>query len=232
MNPDVICFQEFFSSKPRGLDNVKDLMELLGMPYYHTEYSITKFASDHYGVATFSKHPIIAKGVISQNRKSTNLSIYSDLMVGKDTIRVYNCHLQSIRLKADDYEFLEDPTQEVSNANLEKAFKIIKLMNKAYQYRSEQALQIAEDIKQSPHKTLLCGDFNDSPLSYTYKTLSDDLSDAFMEMGSGLGQTYAGPIPGMRIDYILFGQGFQLLEFKTGKQKLSDHFPLEAKFKL
>jgi endonuclease/exonuclease/phosphatase family metal-dependent hydrolase len=232
MDPDVICFQEFFTSKPRGLDNIKDLKLLLGMPYHHAEYSIVKFTSDHYGLATFSKYPIIEKEVITNSAKSTNLSMYSDLKIGDDTIRIINCHLQSIRFNASDYKFLEDPTGATkTETKLGRAAHILRRMKKAYTYRSEQANQIAGVVRSSPYKVMVCGDFNDTPLSYTYQTISYRLNDSFTHGGSGFGQTYAGPLPGLRIDYILFDDRFTLKHFKTHtERKLSDHHALEAVF--
>lgn len=230
MDPDVVCFQEFFTSKPRGLDNVKDLHLLLGMPYHHAEYSITKFMSDHYGIATFSKYPIVEKEVVTNSRKSTNLTMYSDIRIGSDTIRVINCHLQSIRFNAADYEFIEDPTgTSQTKEQFGKAFNILKRMKKAYSYRSEQANKIAALVEESRHRILVCGDFNDTPLSFTYQTISEKLNDSFTQEGSGFGQTYAGPLPGLRIDYILFDDHFSLKYFKThNDRKLSDHYALEA----
>lgn len=230
MDPDVVCFQEFFDSKSRGLDNIHDIKLLLDMPYHHTAYSITKFTSDHYGIATFSKYPILKKEVITNSKKSTNLSIFSDIKVGADTIKVINCHLQSIRFNANDYAFLEDPTNaSTPKHQISKTFNILKRMKKAYSFRSEQAKKISEVIKNSNHKIIVCGDFNDTPLSYTYQTISDQLNDSFTFGGKGTGQTYAGPLPGLRIDYILYDDHFSIKHFKThNHKKLSDHYPLEA----
>ena len=144
------------------------------MPFYHTEISITRFTSDQYGLATFSKYPIIDQGLIQQERKSTNLAMFTDFRTSTgDTIRVYNCHLQSIRFKSDDYDFMENPSKSADTfSKVNKAFSLLKLIKRAYSYRTEQADAIAEHIASTELPKVVCGDFNDPPISYTYKTLS------------------------------------------------------------
>ena len=235
LDPDIICFQEFFTSKHReNHNNIDAIKEITGMPYYHTEISITKFTSDQYGLATFSKYPIIEKGVIQQERKSTNLAMFTDFKTSdKDTIRVYNCHLQSIRLKSDDYDLIENPSKpEDTFSKLNKALSLLKLIKRAYSYRKEQADAIADHIAGAGIPIVVCGDFNDPPISYTYRTISSNLQDAFIAKGHGVGATYAGPLPGLRIDYILYSDHFQIKSYLTPKKRLSDHLPLVADFEI
>jgi endonuclease/exonuclease/phosphatase family metal-dependent hydrolase len=235
LNPDVICFQEFFTSKHReNHNNIDAIKEVTGMPYYHTEISITKFSSDQFGLATFSKLPIIRKGKIQQQRKTTNLAMFTDVIAATgDTIRVYNCHLQSVRFKSADYDFIENPSKSEGTSNkFNKAFALLKLIKRAYSYRKEQAEAIAEHISSSSLPVVVCGDFNDPPISYSYKTISANLNDAFVERGRGIGATYAGPIPGLRIDYILYSDDFQIKSYITPKKRLSDHLPLVTDFEI
>lgn len=235
LDPDIICFQEFFTSKHReNHNNIDAIKEVTGMPYYHTEISITKFTSDQFGLATFSKFPIIHKGKIQQERKTTNLAMFTDFIVATgDTIRVYNCHLQSVRFKSADYDFIENPSKSEGATNkFNKAFSLLKLIKRAYSYRKEQAEAIAAHISESQIPVLVCGDFNDPPISFTYKTIAANLKDAFVEQGKGIGATYAGPLPGLRIDYILFSEDFQIKSYQTPKRRLSDHLPLVSDFEI
>lgn len=234
LQPDVICFQEFFSSNHRNLDNITAIKKITGMRYSHTEFSITRLISDQYGIATFSKYPIVGKGIIKQEKKSTNLAMYSDILTGAgDTVRVFNCHLQSVRFKADDYAFMEDPVNNPGPfGKLNKTIAMLRLLKKAYTYRAEQAEAIALKISETTSPLMVCGDFNDTPISFTYRTIASGLNDAFVEEGHGIGATYAGPIPGLRIDYILYNDAFDLDAYNTPKKRLSDHLPLVADFKL
>lgn len=234
LKPDVICFQEFFSSNHRNLDNISAIKNIAGMTHHHTEFSITMFLSDQYGLATFSKYPIIRKDIIKQEKKTTNLAMYTDILIGSgDTLRIFNCHLQSVRFKADDYAFIEDPVNNSSSSGkLSKTIAMLKLLKKAYTYRADQAEAIAKKISETTTPLLVCGDFNDTPISYTYRAISEGLNDAFIEDGHGIGATYAGPIPGLRIDYILYNDYVGLEAYHTPKSRLSDHLPLVADFKL
>jgi endonuclease/exonuclease/phosphatase family metal-dependent hydrolase len=73
----------------------------------------------------------------------------------------------------------------------------------------------------------VCGDFNDTPISYTYSTIKEKLADAFKESGIGIGNSYVG-IPSLRIDYILHDKKFNSYNYKKNKYELSDHFPISC----
>ncbi len=79
---------------------------------------------------------------------------------------------------------------------------------------------------------ILCGDFNDTPVSYTYHKLSRNLNDAFIGSGTGMGTTFRGNFPYVRIDYLLYSDDFKAYHYKTGKINWSDHYPVMARFRL
>jgi endonuclease/exonuclease/phosphatase family metal-dependent hydrolase len=83
-------------------------------------------------------------------------------------------------------------------------------------------------MSQSPYPVIAAGDFNDTPLSYTYSILSNKMRDVFYERGKGIGTTYSGKIPFLRIDYILTDLCFTPLKFSIIKKKYSDHYPIAA----
>ena len=84
------------------------------------------------------------------------------------------------------------------------------------------------EVKKSPYKTILCGDFNDTPVSYCYNRIENELIDAFIESSSGIGSTYIGKFPFNRIDYIFYSNKLQSKEFKTHNIKYSDHKPISC----
>ncbi|HEY1872287.1 MAG TPA: endonuclease/exonuclease/phosphatase family protein, partial [Chitinophagaceae bacterium] len=98
--------------------------------------------------------------------------------------------------------------------------------------RSLQANTAKEQIKQSRHPVIVCGDFNDIPNSYTYFTVRGKLRDAFLIKGSGIGRTFNSISPTLRIDYVLPSKEFEVLQFKRVVRNLSDHYMLVADLKL
>jgi len=96
----------------------------------------------------------------------------------------------------------------------------------AYIKRAEQVDSISAHINNCPHPVIVCGDFNDTPVSYAYRKLTRGLKDAFITTGKGLGNTYLGIFPSFRIDYILHSLDFVPLIFEKVNVELSDHYPI------
>ncbi|MCU0433251.1 MAG: endonuclease/exonuclease/phosphatase family protein [Bacteroidia bacterium] len=230
--PDVLCLQEFFNEDNGNFRNLDSVKRLLKMPYVHVEYTYTRRRDDHWGVATFSRFPVLNQGRIVFNNRSNNICIYTDLLIRRDTVRVYNMHLQSIHFGYDDYEFIEKVQSGEDAGNEMKASRnILRRLKRAYTKRAGQADAIAEHIANCRHAVIVCGDFNDTPVSYTYETLSNNLKDAFMVSGSGFGKTYENRTPFPRIDYILHSPVLQSFGFRTLRTKnMSDHYPVVCRF--
>ena len=104
-------------------------------------------------------------------------------------------------------------------------------MRDAYKLRAIQADTLSSRIKKSPYKVIVCGDFNDTPVSYTYNTVKGDLIDSFEESGSGIGQSYNGAFPSFRIDYVLHSKDIKSISYSCPKIPLSDHFPVVVRIK-
>ena len=94
-----------------------------------------------------------------------------------------------------------------------------------------QAERIAKLISDSPKRIIICGDFNDSPISYSYKKIRGDLHDSFIEKGFGLGSTYIGDFPSYRIDYIFHSDDLECISFKKIRRNYSDHYPIITGFR-
>jgi hypothetical protein len=226
--PDVLCLQEFYSQDKGTFRNLDTISKLMKFDFVHSAYTTTLRKTDHWGVATFSKFPIINEGKIVFNVRSNNICIYTDLLVGSDTIRVYNMHLQSINFGYDDIHFVETMLNEEEAQNeIESSKNILRRMKRAYTRRAGQADAIAEHMLECRYPMIICGDFNDTPVSYTYNILTRNMEDAFRVSGSGFGKTFINPLPIPRIDYILHSEQLQSWEFKTlEKTGMSDHFPI------
>jgi endonuclease/exonuclease/phosphatase family metal-dependent hydrolase len=232
INPDVLCLQEFYSSSTMPeYYNVDTVINYLNTKYHHVEYTSKANGHNHFGIATFSKYPIVNKGKILFDTRSNNICIYSDMLIGKDTVRVYNMHLQSISFTQKDYTFIGDLTDDDDATDeLENSKSILRRLKRAFVKRSVQAEKVVSSVENCPYKVILCGDFNDTPASYTYELISKNLKDAFVEKGSGFGRTYAGKFPQFRIDYILHSKEIRCKRFERGEETITDHYPITAYF--
>jgi endonuclease/exonuclease/phosphatase family metal-dependent hydrolase len=169
---------------------------------------------------------MISKGEVAlednPDIKNDNYCIFSDIVKNQDTFRVYNVHLQSIKLNKSDYISIDDNGDLVQE---KKAVveNVVKKLKRAYHLRASQARKVSEHSLESPYPVIICGDFNDTPLSYTYNQFNKFYFDAFRESGCGIGATYAGKIPAGRIDYIFHSKDLMATQFKLQKEVLSDH---------
>jgi endonuclease/exonuclease/phosphatase family metal-dependent hydrolase len=222
---DIVCIQDFFTRNKPGQSEKYIKSKLSYAPYKHIEYTYNfSNGNSDFGIATFSKHPIINRGKI-KFEKSVNACIYSDILINDDTIRVYNVHLQSNKLRKDNYGILDSIFHHTSNS-FDDVKDISSRLRDAYVARSKQVKLLVEHMQKSPYPVILCGDFNDTPVSYTYQKLLGNKKDAYRESGGGIGNTYRGKLPSYRIDYVFHDRRFQSENYKTKKIKFSDHFPV------
>ena len=229
-DPDVICFQEFYhQDPPTSFVTTDSLVRMMDFVDHHERYAQKMYGRQNFGIALFSKYPIIEKGFVNfpEQNGSFNYCIYADI-IKEDTFRVYNIHLQSIRLQKDDYALFNEDDREAAEQS-SNVFKLIKKVGRAYPVRAMQAELIAGHIKNSPYPVVLCGDFNDTPMSYCYNQFSATMTDAFRNTSFGTGTTYAGNVPAGRIDYIFHSPEIGSKEFVIQDERLSDHYAISCK---
>ncbi len=225
--PDILCMQEFCNNSNWHINIEKKFAEILKTKYYFFNNVNTGNKNFMAGTMIYSKYPIKNKGIVPYNMTTGNSTIFIDIEVNGIDIRVYDVHLQSIRFQTRDYDFLKQWGDD-KDKTINESKSIIKRMKQAYIMRAEQAKLVQDAIKQAPGKVIVCGDFNDSPVSFAYTKINDGLKDAFKESGTGLGKSYAGEFPSFRIDYIMGSQSFDLAGFDIIKKKYSDHYPIKA----
>ncbi len=236
-SPDIACFQEYFHDSSNQFCTTDSLKKILNTTNFYTHYPQVIRKTDHYGIAIFSRYPILNTGVIDFGKGTNNSAIFADIQKGDKTIRVYNAHLQSIKFGKEDYAIAENPDKNLNpkkNNDVNKTSKkILYKLKQAFLLRAEQSEKVAKHISESPFPVILCGDFNDTPTSYTYHKVSKKLTDCFVESGSGFGKSYAGKMPSFRIDYIFHDDHFRGYEFTTHQTiKASDHYPISVWLKL
>ena len=200
--PQVLSLQEYHPSKTVDLSFYKYKYEKL-------EGSKTKF-----GQAIFSQFPIINSGSVDFPNTSNN-AIFADIVKEKDTIRVYNLHLQSFGI---------DP--KVESLTSKNSEKLINGIGETFKLQQSQAELFLKHKNNSPHKVIICGDFNNSAFSYVYKTIKADMKDAFKQQGNGFGRTYNFKFFPVRIDYLFIDKSMTVNSFKTYDVQYSDHYPI------
>ncbi len=222
-DPDIVCLQEFcLTDSPEIKKKIKKLYA--NYPYRHIEYSMTS-KRYNFGIATLSKYPIIKKGSIEFNN-TVNISIYSDIRIGNDTVRLYNSHLQSTRLRDKNLNLLINQKFHNNNKKMEELKDFNSRLFVAYEKRSKQVQKVAAHREKSKYPVIMAGDYNDPPISYSYRKTMGNLNDAFKEAGSGFGSTYVGLMSIMRIDYIFHSPHFKATEYSSPNVKYSDHYPV------
>ncbi|MBC7885877.1 MAG: endonuclease/exonuclease/phosphatase family protein [Saprospiraceae bacterium] len=208
-NTDIFCIQEV---GPYAYDILKQTF-----PGHHL-YSKEK------GAIIMSRYPFVNKGEIDFGT-ITNSCLWADIKLEFDTIRVYSFHLQSNRI-SKDAEKLANQTEIDQKQAWYDIKGILRKFRNHHLQRSRQAEKIAQHAENSAYKTILAGDLNDPPQSYTYHVMSDLGIDAFRERGFGLGTTYAGKIPLLRIDYVFVDNLLNVSTFHIIKDSFSDHYAI------
>jgi len=208
---DIICLQES--------DYNTDQLFEKKLQFPHNQW--------HHGTRIFSRSPLLKKGHIPfESRK--NSCTWADIKVGKEVVRIYNLHLESNMIS-----YATDRVVERNGMGWKNRIRMTLDMLRSYSFRSrkraEQTQLVLAHIQKSPHPVIVCGDFNDSPLSFIYRKFSSILKDGFIEKGNGFSFSYRGKIPFLRIDYIFSSPTLRFQKYQTDRSlKYSDHYPVLA----
>jgi len=201
--PDILCLQEYYTDT-----SVEHL--------YPYKYLYFKDTTRKNGQAIFSNFKIINKGSLNFEKTSNN-AIFADIIKNKDTIRIYNIHLESMHL---------NPKKDsVTKKNSER---LLKSIANTFKKQQAQVELINQDLAANPYKTIICADLNNTAFSWAYRRLKSDFKDAFVEAGSGFGTTFNYNYIPLRIDFILTDRQFEVLSFKKYNVKYSDHNPIKT----
>jgi endonuclease/exonuclease/phosphatase family metal-dependent hydrolase len=227
--PEILCLQEFYTEDKGKFKNLKELKKELNYEYQYFAKTYSIDNNRHWGLVMFSDYEIINTGkLVFTEGTRLNTCMYMDIeLEGNQNTRIYNVHLQSNQFSSEDYKFLSALEDDESNSS---AKKIIQKLKKGYINRALQAKQVLESRLESPYPSIICGDFNDTPISYAYQTISEDMQDAFVQKGVGFGKTFDNPSPFLRIDYALFHPFFSINDYESISNELSDHYPIVVKF--
>ena len=212
-NPDILCIQEYS-------ENAK-----VDLRVYKYKAVFMEGIQIKTGQAIFSKYPIFNQGELKIQTSGNNI-IYADIKKGLDTIRVYNIHLQSIKISPD----VDEISEHVDSINQNRSKQLFSRIREAFKKQEYQADLLVNHKNECSYPVIICGDMNNSPFSYVYRNIKSDLNDCFEDAGNGFGQTYKFKYYPARIDYIFASKKMQVKSFKTfTKVEYSDHFPIMAR---
>jgi len=212
-NPDILCVQEY--SENANID----------LRVYKYKAVFMEGNKIKTGQAIFSKFPIFNQGNLQIKDIGNNIT-FADIKKGKDTIRVYNIHLQSIKISPDVNEISE----HVETINKNKSQQVFTRIRDAFKKQEQQAEVLVNHRKECNYPIIIAGDMNNSAFSYVYRSIKGNLNDCFEEAGKGFGQTYKFKYYPARIDYIFADKRMKVKSFTNFSEfQNSDHFPVMAR---
>lgn len=226
-NADIICLQEaqkvFVDT---ALPKIREIY-----PYY-----FVKLIPDNY-IACFSKYPIVSVTKIDYPSVNNSSFVYEVLM-GKDTLLLINNHLESYKLgdedKRDYKSIITNYKNPKENHSKSKYIHLTDKLTYSDSIRGIQADSVAAYIARHKGRHIIsCGDFNSSPISYAHHKMTENLYDAFVKNGCGLGISYNRSGMYFRIDHILASPNVKTYGTKIDDSIYdSDHYPIVSFFTL
>lgn len=220
-NANIICLQETKLQRSGSLNPIRLKDYFPGIEHCQLAHQ-----SKWGGPVTFTSYPIVNMGEL-RFEDTSNMVIYTDVTINEDTVRIYNCHLQSYGIRPDQYSVID--TLGFQRKQLREMKQLGIKLKDAFRQRSGQIKLLKESIEACQYPIIVCGDFNDTPVSFSYHTIHSLLNDAFVESGKGLSNnTYRGKLPPFRIDYIFYSDDFDAYNYKRSRVEFSDHFPISA----
>ena len=227
---DIICLQEYADHNISDTvqTNEQAIAQKTGLMY---TYFPTRSADHHtknfsVGSIIFSRYPIIDSGFVNYPNATDKL-LFVDIVNNKDTFRVYTTHLLSFKFGQKEYQAIQTLKEQKENS-IDASKTLYHKMKLGFQGRAIQASIVHNELQKSPYPSIVCGDFNDVPNSFTYFNIRQDKQDAFLQQGFGIGRTFRSLSPTLRIDYIFVDTAFKIHQFNVGNIKTSDHYPLMA----
>ncbi|MFV0345847.1 MAG: endonuclease/exonuclease/phosphatase family protein [Bacteroidales bacterium] len=220
----IYCFQEAVFTNSFSIKDVLSAFKKSKGDKYHyfadaQRYIITEFHIVDKGVQHFSG--------------TSNGYMWVDLKINSDTVRVINCHLQSNSLLLEQYNNTISEYGLDSEQAKKQALDLGHRLSTGFRKRAEQVNSLLAYIKKSPYSVLVCGDFNEPPVSYMHESMTELISDSFEKRGSGIGSTYRGKLPFLRIDYVFYSsKKFTPNIYQNLEVGDSDHYPLYVGFEL
>ncbi|GAB4043949.1 endonuclease/exonuclease/phosphatase family protein [Spirosoma litoris] len=223
LKADIACFQEY--SPNSQIENQYD---------DHVKKLSCFDQGREIGLALFSKYPIVNQyGRIWSRTFAPDINgfICADIAYGADTIRVVNVHLWSMGVRTNE------AISALKAGNLSQfasgLFDTFTKLKEGFANRNEQFKEVETYVAGSRYPVIICGDFNETPMGYSYGKLSQNFRNAFEEAGQGLGFTLNRHPYCARIDQQFVSSDWHIKACQTLSDiSFSDHFPVLAQYVL
>ncbi len=217
---DIICFQEFRASREFPMDSILSVFD--EWPYCAVPYSREPLLQ----LAILSRYPI-ADSQLIKYEQTANCSMWCDIAIGTDTIRVFNNHLQTTNVSQNKRKLEKELATDNRRNYTHALTRLFTALQDNFILRAQQTDTVKELVTHSPHSVILCGDLNSPPSSYTYRTLRKaGLRDGFHTAGKGYMYTFRYLKKILRIDYIFHSDRFQGINYYSPDLEYSDHNPV------
>lgn len=225
---DILCVQEHCEES--HLDSAT-IIKRMGFPYRSTFFNRqTEWAN--FGISIYSRYPILRQGNINFNSEQ-NSSMWVDILIDKDTIRIFNNHLQKTDINPNRKQYDQYKSVKNWHGQARILVNILEQLKHNFQIRAQQAKVVRHLIDTTHYPTIICGDFNDTPISYTYnRIIKNDFTDSFQCCGKGYGHSFNGLKGLLRIDFIAFSSNFCGYSYDSPRLPWSDHNPVLVKLVL
>ena len=232
---DIVCLQEYaYLYKNGKVDIHPDFLKKY--PYCNADDVINVNNYKYNGLACFSKYPIIEARRVPYISKNNGSALFKIDVNGK-IITIINNHLETNRITENDKAKYKQAINTIEDEGIkETVWNLADIARKrlgiAYKIRANQADMVADEINKADGYIISCGDFNDTPVSYTrYKIKGDKLRDAFADTGLGMSHTYNENRFYFRIDHILHTPNLKAYNcYVDDTEKYSDHYPMICYF--
>lgn len=222
---DILCIQEH--CEKINLDSLSIRKEI-NLPYRKTFFNHTTSWAN-YGLSVYSRYPILRQGNIDFNSEKNN-SMWVDILIGKDTVRVFNNHLQTTDISLNKKKFYEYKSVKNWNGQARTLVYILEQLKRNFEIRARQTELVREIIDTTHYPTIICGDFNDTPISYAYNhMITHKFTDSFKVCGKGYGHSFNGMKGLLRIDFLAYNSSFCGQTYESPRLDWSDHNPIIVK---
>ena len=221
---DIVCLQEAMPNSDSKVTQIDSILKPM-YPYY----DMISHPSGGDCLVVFSKYPIRSKEQIKYESRG-NLSVAYRLEINEREVLLINNHLETTGLSLEERaQFKKMLKGKLKTDTAEQTSKtLVAKLGEATKKRAPEARAVAAYVKKHRGMSIiLCGDFNDGPISYAHRIIADKLIDCYVESGNGPGISYHRSGFFVRIDNIMCSKDWIPYECKVDdKISNSDHYPI------